>query len=274
MLVGGRGIGEHVSQAHQLSIEVRHLDTDRGLARDGRQQADVVGRHRVRDVAVQGRDLLDLHAGAELDLVASDCRATGEARDRGVDLELLQDPLDRLDHLIVGLAAFLRRVAGGEKLQRRERVVDPAEQLRLRVQLFAVGVRGGVARRGVGLWHRGGVHCGPVRCRRRRGLLAGGPVGPCGPGTRRTGDGTSGRRCRCRLGGHGRRLGIDIRPRAGNIRTRRRGPGPRSGLGRRGHLHRLPGGGCVRPCRHPATGRTPSCRAIRCRFRIVGSDGL
>ena len=48
----------------------------------------------------------------ELDLVAGDRRAAGEAGDRGVDVELLEDALQRGDHLVVGLAAGLRRGAG------------------------------------------------------------------------------------------------------------------------------------------------------------------
>ena len=71
---------------------------------------------------MQRSDLLDLHTGAEFHLVAGDGRATGAAGDRGVDLELLQHGGDRVDHLLVGRAAPLRRITRDEQVQRGQRV--------------------------------------------------------------------------------------------------------------------------------------------------------
>ena len=79
---------------------------------------------------LQRGDLLHLDAGAQLDLVAGDGRPARAAGDRGVDLELLQDRADRIGHLIVGGAALLRRIAGHQQAQRRQRVRaldDPVE---------------------------------------------------------------------------------------------------------------------------------------------------
>ena len=87
----------------------------------GRQDAYVGAGDRVRDVAAQRGDLLDLHGGPELDLVAGDRRAAGVAGDLGVDPELVEhlgQPVDdrvgggrpglvraaRLEHLVAGQA--------------------------------------------------------------------------------------------------------------------------------------------------------------------------
>ena len=99
------------AEPDHLAVGVGHLDADRRLAGDRREQPDVVGGHRVGDVAGQRGDLLDLDAGPELDLVAGDRRAAGEAGDGRVDLELVEHLGDRLDHRVVGGAALLRRVA-------------------------------------------------------------------------------------------------------------------------------------------------------------------
>src|SRR5699024_6784935 len=63
---------------------------------------------RIGDVLRQGRDLLDLRARAEFDLVAGDRGPAGEAGDLGVDLELLEHIAQRLDDAVVGLGALLR----------------------------------------------------------------------------------------------------------------------------------------------------------------------
>ena len=71
----------------------------------GRQDAHVGRGDGVRDVLGQRGDPLDLDAGAELDLVAGDRRAAGEAGDLGVDLELVEHLGERLDDAVVGGAA-------------------------------------------------------------------------------------------------------------------------------------------------------------------------
>ena len=67
-------------------------------------------------------DLLDLDGRAQLDLVAGDRRAPGEAGDLRVDRELVQHPGDRLDHRVVGAAAGLRHRAGGQQVAGRQLV--------------------------------------------------------------------------------------------------------------------------------------------------------
>ena len=89
--------------------------------------------------------------GPELDLVAGDRRAAGEAGDGGVHVELLEDALQRVDHLVVGPAAGLRRVAGAEQVGRRQLVVGVGEG-----QLLGPGRQRRVLRRLSGLvaWAR------------------------------------------------------------------------------------------------------------------------
>ncbi len=126
---GGR-VGEHVGQPNHLAVGVGNLDADGGLAGDRREHPDALGGHGVGDVLLQRRDLLDLHAGSEFDLVAGDGRAAGAPRDGGIHLELVQDRLDDHHHLVVGGAAQLRRIACDEQIQRRQRVRaldDPVE---------------------------------------------------------------------------------------------------------------------------------------------------
>ena len=73
------GAREDVAERHDRAHLVRHLDADRAAAGDRRQDANVVARHRVRDLLGEARDLVDLHAGRELELVARHGRADGRA---------------------------------------------------------------------------------------------------------------------------------------------------------------------------------------------------
>ena len=92
---------EQVAEGDELTGVVRHLDADRRLAGDRGEDAHVGGRHRVGDVLLQRRHPGDLHARAELELVARDRRADGHAGQRRVDpvllQRLLQDPAASLD---------------------------------------------------------------------------------------------------------------------------------------------------------------------------------
>ncbi len=109
------GSAEDVAEADHLAVEVGHLDADRGLAGDRGEQPHRLRRHRVGDVAGQVGDLLDLHTGAELDLVAGDGRAAHVAGDGRVDVELLEHRHQAFDHLVV---------AGGLQLRRRTELED------------------------------------------------------------------------------------------------------------------------------------------------------
>ena len=75
---------------------------------------DVGALHGVGDVAQQRLDPLDLDRRAELDLVAGDRRAAGEAGDGGVDLELSSTPVSAA--MTTSLA--LVRAFGGEPFLR------------------------------------------------------------------------------------------------------------------------------------------------------------
>ncbi len=141
LLGAGGAAAQHVAEAHHLAVGVGHLDADGRLARDRGEDPHVVGGDRVGDVLGELRDLLDLDGRAELDLVARDRRAPGEAGDLRVDGELLQHAGDRLDHRVVGAAAALRHGSGGQQVAGRQ-LVDRA-------------VRGGLHRETQLLAHRG-----------------------------------------------------------------------------------------------------------------------
>ena len=119
-------------------------------------------------------DLLDLDRRAQLDLVAGDGRAAGEAGDLRVDVELLEHAGDRLDDLVVRAAAGARSRARGQQIARRQRVGRVAGGLAHRqAQLLADTVTARLGRRG-GRDGRAG----------RRGRAGGSPVaagGPSGP---------------------------------------------------------------------------------------------
>ncbi len=83
-------------------LAVRHLDADRGFARDrgfhvnarrGEIHFDVVGKR---------RDTGNLHADVRLDLVTRDRRAAGDIRDTDVDAESLQG-LDQISGILLKL---------------------------------------------------------------------------------------------------------------------------------------------------------------------------
>src|SRR2546430_5682343 len=101
-----------------LPVGVGDLHADRALARD-RGDDPYVGRlDRVRDVAGELGDPLDLDARPDLDLVPGHRRAPGEPGHDGVHVELLEDPAQRADHLVVGPAPGTGRVAGREQVRR------------------------------------------------------------------------------------------------------------------------------------------------------------
>jgi len=88
---------------------VRHLDTDRLLARDRRQDADLGRRQRVGEVVLQGRDLRHLRAGGELELVAGDPGTRDLADQVRIDAEVRE----RLDQGLPHARARLGLAAGG-----------------------------------------------------------------------------------------------------------------------------------------------------------------
>ena len=126
-----RGGPEHVAEGDDLLVDVGDLDADRRLAGDRAEDADVGGRDGVGDVLRQRRDLLDLHRGAELDLVAGDRRAAGVAGDGGVDAELVHHLHQPLDDRVAGLGARLVRRSGLERGVVGQRVGDVARQREL-----------------------------------------------------------------------------------------------------------------------------------------------
>ena len=89
---------EDVAERDEVRREVRHLDADRLLARDRREDADLRRRERVREVVLQRRDLRDLRPGRELQLVARHARAGDLADDVRVDAEVRERLHERVGH--------------------------------------------------------------------------------------------------------------------------------------------------------------------------------
>ena len=102
VLVAASGSGsQDVAEGHVFAIGVGDLDADGALAGDRREDANVGGGHRVGYVFRQVRELIDLDAGSEDDLVAGDCRAARETGDARVDVKVLEDLGERSDDLVV-----------------------------------------------------------------------------------------------------------------------------------------------------------------------------
>ena len=116
-----RQLVEDVAERDDVRGEVRHLDADRLLAGDRREDADLGGRERVGEVVLERRDLADLRAGRELELVAGHARADDLADERRVDPEVgqrLQKRRRRALGRLAGLA--LVRARAPEDARRRE----------------------------------------------------------------------------------------------------------------------------------------------------------
>ena len=117
--VAGRlrfGCTHDVAQADQLPGVVRYLHANGRTARNGRQDAHIGGRHRIRNVAVEAGDARYLHAGPELQLVAGDCRADCLTDQLGVNTvrgqRLDQRATASFDFCLVdGLRSAARQVA-------------------------------------------------------------------------------------------------------------------------------------------------------------------
>ena len=76
VMIAARSSGaQHVTQGNVFAVGVGDLDADGALAGDGCKDAHVRGCDRVGDVFRQVREFVNLHASAEDDLVAGDCRA-------------------------------------------------------------------------------------------------------------------------------------------------------------------------------------------------------
>ena len=98
-----RGLGaQDVAELDHLPVAVGDLDANGALSRNGGEQTDLVGGHRVGDVLLQPRDARDVDPPTPVDLVAGDLRTARVAGDRGVHVELGEDILQSLDDGVVG----------------------------------------------------------------------------------------------------------------------------------------------------------------------------
>ena len=113
---------EQVAERHELTLAVRHLDTDRRAAGDRSEDAHVGGRHRVGDVLLQARDPGDLDAETELELVASHGRADGHPDERGLDAVRRQR---LLEHAAAGLDLLAIDGLLARAVEERHRRQDP-----------------------------------------------------------------------------------------------------------------------------------------------------
>ena len=102
-----------------------HLDADRLLAGDRREDADVGRGQRVGEVVGELGDFLHLGAGREAQLEARDVRAADDADDLGLDAEVAER-LDQLaaDRLVVARVGTFVAFALFEHLGRGRPVVD------------------------------------------------------------------------------------------------------------------------------------------------------
>ena len=104
--IAERGRVNNIAQAHGTDDLVRHLDADgRNLVRD-RRDAHVFHTERERKVTGKVRDLVELHARLELEVVARDRGAARHITDGGIDAEAAQGSVEP----VAVEADLLRRV--------------------------------------------------------------------------------------------------------------------------------------------------------------------
>ena len=96
-----RGILEHVAQMDDPPPRVRNLDPDRLLAGNRRQNPDVRGGQRVREIVLELRDLGHLRPGRQPDLVAGDVRTGDTADHLCLDPEVTERLDQRGGHLLL-----------------------------------------------------------------------------------------------------------------------------------------------------------------------------
>ncbi len=113
---GGGQVVVDVAERDEVRAEIRHLDADGLLPRDRREDSDLGRRERVAQVVLQVRDLADLRAGRELQLVPRDPRAGDLADDGRIDAEVREAGDEGLGHTRIRLAG--RAAAGLGLLQK------------------------------------------------------------------------------------------------------------------------------------------------------------
>ena len=108
----GRGLVDEVAERDEVRRAVRHLDADRLLARDRREDADLGRRERVGEVVAQRGDARDLRARGELQLVARHARARDRADQARLHAVLVERGEQRVaDALDVDVLARRARAA-------------------------------------------------------------------------------------------------------------------------------------------------------------------
>ena len=106
---GLREVVEDVSERDEVRRCVRDLDADGLLAGDRSEDANLRRGERVREIVLQRRDLRDLRAGCQLELVARDARPRDLADDGRVDTEVRERRDERLGDLRARLGRGLAR---------------------------------------------------------------------------------------------------------------------------------------------------------------------
>ena len=96
----GRERALDVAERHEVRRRVRNLDADGLLAGDRGEDADVGRGECVGEVVLEGRDLADLGAGGELDLVARDARTRHGADHAALHTKALERLDERLAHAV------------------------------------------------------------------------------------------------------------------------------------------------------------------------------
>ena len=113
---------QDVADGDEVALAVRHLDTDRRLPRDGCEDPHVGRRERIGDVVAEVRDLVDLHARGQLDLVARHGRPGHDPNQAGVHAVLLECVFERLARLRETAPIVSLRPAQLENVQWRQLV--------------------------------------------------------------------------------------------------------------------------------------------------------
>ena len=120
--------GDHVAQPDHVAVVVGHLDADRRLAGDRRDDPDARHRQGDRQVVGQADDLRDAQAGLELDLELGDDRPGVDLHDADLVAEIQRGPLQQhRPGVDLGLVLLDREGRGRlEQVHRRQlRTAEP-----------------------------------------------------------------------------------------------------------------------------------------------------
>ena len=99
---------EHITQGHNFAIRVRYFYSDSRFARNGRENVDLIGGHRVGNIFRQSGHPLHFGAHPQFHFIAGNRGPSGEINHFGVDFKLFENTGNGGNNQIICLTAGFR----------------------------------------------------------------------------------------------------------------------------------------------------------------------